>query len=244
MKIFPTDNDKLAFFVVLSFLLGVFLGYLISTKTDNSGVLLTVIATLVGAFVGTFSAFKIEDNNKKREKDNERLERANKVIYALYERIVFLKNIQINCIDPESNSPIRAITMRPASNFTIPEGFKVTDILFLLGSGHEQLVLDLQLEKTRFESVSSTFEQWIKLYSKEVEPALEKQGIKNGESYTDTQIIDAMGDRLHAYLVQTTNSLINDVDKSIDSHIYVKSELVKALQEKYPNKDIFDYINA
>ncbi len=151
MKIFPSNNEKVITIGIVSFSFGTILGLFVGVKITDINILLPALATLVAAFFGAWTAYKLEDNKKKREYKEKRLENANNILFALYERTKALKVFQRDSINPHRNDPFKMISMMPLLDFSYPESnFNVEPLLFMLGTKHSQLMLDLHTEKEFF----------------------------------------------------------------------------------------------
>ncbi len=68
---------------------------------------------------------------------------------------------------------------------------------------------------------------------------MESGGIQEGGEYTRPQMIDAIGKRVFAQLKKATDDVIQYVDRTIASSEKVKTRLVAALKELYPNEKVF-----
>ncbi|MCG6939011.1 MAG: hypothetical protein LJE83_12680 [Gammaproteobacteria bacterium] len=218
MKIFPSNNERVITVAIIAFLFGVLLGIFSATKITDQSILIPAFATLVAAFLGAVSAYKLEEKKRYREYQEQCLSHANNVIFALYERIKILKQIQAQSINPQRNNSARIISMLPTLNFSYPESsFNIESLMFILGTKHKQLILDLQTEKECFKTAFDIIKFRSDLHFHYVQPAMEAGGIQEGGDYTIQQIKNVLGERTYTQLERATNDLIDNVDKTIES---------------------------
>ncbi len=242
MNIFPSTNEKLITIAIVSFLSGAVVGLFASVKITDQRILLPAIATLTAAFLGAWAAYKLQDNKNKREYEETCLKNGNSMMFALYERIKALRLVQKRSINPYRNDPLRMISMMPLMSFSNPDSeFNVESLLFLLGTKHKQLILDLHNEKECFKIVFYLIKFRSELHFKDAQPAIEKSKMKEGEEFTKKQMIDALGERVFAQLERTTDDLIEYVDTTLESSEKIKLRLVAALNDLFPNKTVLNY---
>lgn len=243
MEIFPSNNKKvITTGRIVSFSFGAILGFFVGAKITDTNILLSALATLVAAFLGAWTAYKLEDNKKQREYKEKCLESANNILFALYERTKALKVFQRDSINPHRDDPFKAISMMPLLDFSYPESnFNVETLLFMLCTKHSQLMLDLHTEKEFFNEAFKLIRFRSSLHFNHVQPAMESGGILEGGEYTRQQMIDTMGKRVFAQLERATDDVIKYVDRTIASSEKVKTRLVTALKELYPNEKVLNY---
>lgn len=242
MEVFPSKNEQTITIAIVAFMLGALIGLLGSTYITDKTTLVTAIATLAAAFLGAGAAYKLEDNKKKREYQEQCLKNGNSVLFALYERIKALRLVQKDSINPERDKPFRMISMMPLLAFSYPESdFDVESLLFLLGTKHKQLVLDLHTEKECFKEAFKLIRFRSELHFNHVQPAMEAGGIQEGGTYTKQQMVAVLGERVFAQLERATDGVIDNVDKTIVSSEQVKTRLINALKELFPDKTILNF---
>ena len=242
MKTFPSSNEKVITSIIFSFFIGVVLGVFFSNPVFNINIFLPAFATLIAAFIGAWAAYKLEDNKKKREYKELCIENGNRILFALYERIKALRLVQAQSINPLRDYPFNMISMKPLLNFSYPESeFNIENLMFILGTKHKQLILDLQTERECFKVAFNLVKFRSELHFHHVQPAMESGGIQEGKEYTRQELIDVLGERIFAQLEQATNDLIENIDKTIDSGEMIKSQLVNSLKELFPNETILNY---
>lgn len=134
------------------------------------------------------------------------------------------------------------ISMIPLLNFSYPESeFNIESLLFLLGTKHKQLVLDLHTEKECFKEAFKLIRFRSELHFNSVQPAMEAGGIVEGGEYTKRQMVSVLGERVFAQLERATDGLIESVDQTIESSERMKVLLVDALKELFPKRTVLNY---
>ncbi len=242
MTIFPSNNERIISVAIFSFLLGSLIGIFTSSIITDKTIFLPAIATLAAAYLGAWAAYKLADNKNKREYRDACLQNGNRVLFALYERIKALKLVQTQSINPQRDHPLNMISMRPLLNYSYPESeFNIESLMFILGTKHKQLLLDLQNEKECFRVAFSLIKHRSELHYHYVQPAIEASGLQEGGDYTRQDFIDALGERIYAQLTQATDDLIENVDKTIVSSEIIKARLVTALKDMFPGNTILNF---
>ncbi len=242
MQVFPSNNEKVITVAIITFLIGALFGIFGATIITNQNILIPAIATLAAAFLGAGAAYKLEDNKKKREYEEKCLENGNSILFALYERIKALRLVQKDSINPQRDNPFKMISIMPLLDFGYPESeFNVESLLFLLGTKHKQLILNLHTEKECFKEAFKLIRFRSELHFNHVQPAMEAGGIQEGGEYTRQQMESVLGERVFAQLERATDGVIKSVDKTIDSSEQVKIRLVSALKDLFPNKTVLNF---
>lgn len=242
MKIFPSKNEKIVTVAILSFMTGSILISFSLTKIQDKNLFLTAITTLVAAFIGAWTAYKLADNKKKREYEQSCIDNANNILFALYERIRALMLVQDQSINPHRAHNFRMILIMPTLSLSYPESkLNIESLMFILGTKYKQLILDLQTEKECFNVAFNIIKFRSDLHFHHVQPAMEAGGIQEGGEYTREQLTEVVGERIFSQLERSTNNLIEQVDRTIESGIEAKSRLVKALKELFPDEFILDF---
>ncbi|MCG7978164.1 MAG: hypothetical protein N0E58_08505 [Candidatus Thiodiazotropha endolucinida] len=242
MKVFPSNNEKIITSSIVVFFTGAFLGLFLSTSITDQSILISAIATLAAAFLGAGAAYKLEGNKREREYEEECLRYGNNVMFALYERMQTLRLVQSQSINPKRDDPFKMISMLPIINLRYPDSeFNIESLMFILGTKHKQLILDLQIEKESFNVAFDMIKYRSDLHYHHVQPAVEAGGMKEGGEYTRQQVIDTLGERIYSQLERATNDLIENVDKTIESSEITKTRLVNALRDIFPNRTVLDF---
>lgn len=209
---------------------------------DVTKELLPSLATLFAAFSGAWFAYLLQAKDRDEYQKKKTIASANRVLFSLFQRANALTLIQIDFIDPQRNNPGKHIAMRPILNTDNDViDFDIGNLDFLLGTKYEQIVFDLYIEDRRYESAVQLIEHRSKLHYEEVQPRLEKAGIKNNLEYEKKDFEVALGDLLYSQLKSSTDDMVYHVDRTASSLVDVKNKLLVALKEMFPNEKFTNF---
>lgn len=240
MNIFPSSNEKRITLVILSFFLGNFTGLVLLGKLD-SGILITSLATVTAAFIGAWSAYKLESTSKMRKKETEQIENINSLIFAFYERIKILKIYQKQSINPTRDDLGRAFTMPPVLHISSPTtDIVIEHILYLLGTKHRNIILDIHTEKEAFDVLLNLIKSRSTMHLEKIQPAMEKAQIKHGSNVSSVELRKAVGEQQFVIITKMTDDIIEGTDRSINSLIELKDKFVSIASSQFPKAVIFD----
>lgn len=242
MTVFPSANEKLITSVILAACVGFGAGALAVAKGIDSAAVFGAALTLVGAFVGAWVAFSLEAETRRRVTRSQQLEAANKLLYALYERMNLLGLFQYDFIRPVRNSPGRMFEMQPVGHFRSPESrLDINDMAFLFQSGHKPLLLTLNIAEAQFQEAAAAIRMRSDLHLNTVQPLLERAGVVQGIEITGAQIREAIGDRNYHMLRDSTEVVIAQVDKFLERGDELRKGLVQAFTEEFSANEIFNF---
>ena len=243
MKIFPTENEKIITVAIVAVSIGLIVGLLVGSRVTDSNVLITSLATLGAAFVGAWFAYKLQDKAKRRQEIEKQVDRANDLLFALYQKLNALKLFQIDSIDPWRDNPGIIFEMQPVLDFKLPEApIKPENIIFLLKTKHKQLLFDAHIEDQRFEAAENVIRHRSNLYYQYIQPALHAAGIVEGVTYTDVQFKAALGELLYKRLERITEQVVYHVDSTVESSDTLREKLIQSLKETYPDKELINFV--
>lgn len=144
----------------------------------------------------------LQDRAKRRKETEGHVDKANELLFALFQKLNALKLFQIDSVDPWRNDPGKMIGMQPILDFKLPEApFRPENISFLLKTKYKQLLFDAHIEEQRFETAQNVIRYRSNLHYQAVQPALHAAGIVEGQKYTATQYQAALGELLYKHLV-------------------------------------------
>ncbi len=242
MTIFPTVSEKFITSVILAGCAGFGLGAFAVARGIDEGAVFGAALTLIGAFVGAWVAFSLEAESRRRITRGEQLEAANKLLYALYERMNLLGLFQYDFIRPVRNSPTRMFEMQPVGHLRSPESrLDINEIAFLFQSGHKPLLLTLNIAEGQFQEAIAAIRMRSNLHLNTVQPLLERASVVQGAEITDVQIRQAIGDRNFHMLRDATEVVIGQVDKFLERGDEIRKGLVKAFSEEFSPQEIFNF---
>lgn len=207
----------------------------------DSSVWFSAAATLVAAFVGAWSAFKLQDRAKNRENTAQNIAAANRALFTLLWQSNSLKLLQRDFLDTYRESPGRHIEIKPLPPQSEANSkFSLEDLSFMAEPKHQNLLFKLLLEEARYGEAVKTVNMRSQLLT-EVQIMIEKRGIMHGGQYSGEELRAAMGDYAYHQLKALTDALYFHVDRTVESTIEAKDELRKALKEIFPNEKFIDY---
>lgn len=242
MEIFPSSNERVVTISIVSIYIGLIIGLFIGAKITDKNIIITSLATLSAAFFGAWLSYKLQDNRRKREELNLKVQKANDLLFALYQKLNSLKLFQINSVEPWRGKPEALIGMQPILDFKLPKTEIIPEnINFLLGTKHEQLLFDAHIEDERFKVAQDIINFRSDLHFNHVQPAMHAAGIVEGAPYTSAQYEAAIGDMLYRQLQKSTNDVIDNVDRTVESSNKLGKRIFKALKETYPNEKFVQF---
>jgi hypothetical protein len=128
------------------------------------------------------------------------------------------------------------LMMRP----TLPEkqddsAYDFNSLTFLLGTKHKQILFDLYIEQQRYREILKAIDYRSSLHFNKVQPALIKAGMQEGIDYPGNTFGIVLGQLLYRDLKQTTENIIDNVDKNVISLIEVKDKMLSAFNDIFPD---------
>ena len=215
---------------------------ILGANISHLDILLPSIATLAAAFFGAWFAYKLENNQKKREEQKNNINKANDLLFALFTRLNEIKLFQIDFIDPCRGDRGKLISMLPAIDYKLPETpFQPENLNFFMKTKYKQLWLDAHIEDRRFHVAEKAIRYRSDLHLKQVQPTLSAAGMKHGEQYTDAEYKKALGNLLYTQLENATEAVVNSVDKVVKSSDELRGKLISALKDIFPEAPILQF---
>jgi hypothetical protein len=201
--------------------------------------LISALVTLVAAFAGSWSAFKLEDRAKSRQRVRDQVAAINRAQFALIQQFNELKNIQSKMIDAKRDDPLRFITMRPSLPFgdSITR-LDVTELLFLLETDDRELPFLMMLEQRRFETAIQAVNERSSAHISELQPRLLAAGVREGSSWTLDSLNECLGDDIVLRLQRATDAAVEQVDLTVESCAGIIDTFYKAMKARFPNESI------
>lgn len=243
MKLFPSENEKIITTALVAVCIGLVVGLLLGFKTTNSNVLITSLATLGAAFIGAWFAYKLQDNSKRREEVENQVNKANDLLFALYQKLNALKLFQLDSVAPWRDNSGKMIGMQPMLNYKLPEvSLKPENLSFLLKTKHKQLLFDAHIEEQRFDVAEQVIQHRSNMHYQYIQPALYAAGIMESVEYTDVQFKAALGELLYTQLERATEQVVYHVDRTVESSDQLRGKLINALKETYPDKEFINFV--
>lgn len=202
---------------------------------------LSALATLVAAFLGAWSAFKLQDRSRQREERKQNIAAGNRALFNLLRQSNSLKLIQRDYLDEHRDHPGRHLMIMPLPLQSYEDlNFDLRELAFMAEPKHQDLLFKLTIEEARYAEAIKTMNMQSEFRS-QVRAVLSKAGIKHGEKYSGEDLKVAMGDFAYHQLKSLIDALYFHVDRTIESTIEVKNDLRDALKELYPDAKFLDF---
>lgn len=201
--------------------------------------LITAIATLISAFVGAWSAFKLQDNSNSRATTDSQVSAVNRAIFTLTQQWNILNNIYKQIIEPVEDNALAFINMRALmpSTTQMPV-IDFNELSFILETKHRQLLADIYLEQERFESAIHAMNYRAKIHLDSVQPKMAESGIRVGDAFTAEQLEKMLGHGMFETLKVATGQAVAHNKKTRASLLKVMTALNGAMKEQFPKKSI------
>jgi hypothetical protein len=208
---------------------------------DNFSSFFEPAATLVATFIGAWLAFRYQEKLDKKKQLNAQAESGNRVLFQLVDNLNWLENTKRQMIDPYRDEPGRMLLMRPVFSPAPQTNIDIESVEFLISMGEAELLGELSIERRKFQQSIALESERSRFYLQQVNPALEKSGVMNGQEVTAVQVRAALGDSAFFLLQDLTNHYIDQVDKTIISHAEMAKRLRDALGKSYPGRSFIDF---
>lgn len=135
--------------------------------------------TLVAAFAGSSSAFKLEDRARSRESTRRQIAAINRAQFVLIQQWNELWNLKSNVIDPQRDNLVRFIAMRPCPPCgTATPRPDISDLLFLLETDDRDSPFLLMLEQNRFDTATWAMNDRSGAHIDELQPKLRESRVR------------------------------------------------------------------
>ncbi len=236
-------------------------GSIISSSTIISA-FATLLAALLGSFLGPLFAFKLQRQEKDRRLKADNITAGNHALFILMRQYTRLDNVRKQFIEPVKEHPLRFIIMRPTLPLIEADDLKLdmSNLSFFLQPQRNknlqrklrETLYELFLEEERFQTVISAINQRTTLHVEQVQPLLDQarvrlyadapDQIQIGELIfslsqdSDKVLINMeliLSHALYQILLQSTNSVIERIDDSLSSLLIMRNKLRSAISELY-----------
>ncbi|MGA9111617.1 MAG: hypothetical protein ACLPSL_00725 [Smithella sp.] len=240
INIFSLDRKNIIisvvfFYVGFFFFVFIFSHYSILTQIIQS------LATLSAAFFGAWFAFSLQSKSKKKEEIDNYISASNRTIFTLYQRINNLAVYKKQFIDPFRGHPAIFLVLRPSNSFEKDDTIiNLNTLDFLINHNYPQLLAELHIEDQRYKTAIGCINLHFKLHD-QIQPLLEKAGLKEGEDYDLDFFEKALGQRLYCTLKRAVEELIFNVEETIKTSIDVKKRFRESLKSIFSDKKFMDF---
>jgi hypothetical protein len=211
---------------------------LISTKD-----LVLAMLPLVTTFLGATLAFRLTED-KEREKEQHR--RRHALDFALFV-LMRQHNAVRQCLSPfqEAKSPFERAFNVPANKPPDYQGLKqaLSELSFLLDTGHPQLLFELAIEQERFEQAIEALRIRNEFYVDELQPALERvEMIARRVTLEDAERL--LGSRIFGASMNQAQFVLEHFEASSESLPNMVKSLRGAAKQLFPNASFVMYAGA
>ncbi|MFK5949718.1 MAG: hypothetical protein QM500_13225 [Methylococcales bacterium] len=243
MNILPSQNEKIITVSIVSICIGLIIGLIFGANINDKNILITSLATLSAAFFGAWLSYKLQDNNKKIEQTKKQVQNANDLLFSIYQKLNALIIFQRDFVDPWRDKPERIIAMEPIIDYRLPLTKIIPEnINFLLGTKYAKLLFETHIEDERFKVAEDIIKFRSNLHLNKVQPAIHSAGIAEGDVFDSIQLKSAIGEMLYIQLQKSTDSVIFNVDRTVESSKDLGDRLLLALKETFPNEEFVKFI--
>lgn len=195
--------------------------------------------TLVAAFAGSWSAFKLEDRARNRVSTRKQIAAINRAQFVLIQQWNELWNLKSKVIDPQRDNPVRFIAMRPCPPCgTSTPRQEISDLLFLLETDDREFLFLLMLEQNRFDTATWAMNDRSRTHIDELQPKLRESGVRERTSYSLEELRDRLGEELMLRLSRGTDAAIEQVDLTAASTSDLVTRFREAMKARYPKERI------
>ncbi|WP_428633427.1 hypothetical protein [Sedimenticola sp.] len=242
MTIFPSAHERTITIAILSFCFGLSFGVAVLGTGITANDVVPALFTLIAAFVGAWVAFALEAKSRKYERREIQLESANKLLFALSERLSSLRVFQHDFIDPVREKTSRMFEMQPFALYRDPQSkLDAQSVAFLFQSKYKPLLLGLNAVNDMFNSAVDAIRVRSDIHLNTIQPLLEQAGFVLGQGITSEQIHQAVGDRNYHVLRTSTDILIDQVDNFILGGDELRKDLIAAFSEVFSEREVFGF---
>jgi hypothetical protein len=228
----------------IAFILGVGAGWIVTGSYWD--VLFTsylpALATLLAAFYGAKYAFEFQRRKEAEDKKKKDLVSANIAIYTLMRMANALLVFRKQVIDPFRGRPTAFLEI-PAVLHPVGEDIKINSesLYFLLETKELNLLAEILIEEERYKTAIRCINERSDLHRNEIQPLLERAGLKEKGFLSMTQIEEILGSRLFVTLNTSTDQIIDHVDQTITSIQIVSTMFYDCIKRIYPDDQIIRY---
>ncbi|NCU41601.1 MAG: hypothetical protein EOM19_02665 [Candidatus Moranbacteria bacterium] len=232
--------------IIVIIFLGIFIGIAFINQDINKGIDLSIVATLLAAFGGTYFAFSLQNQKEFRKEEMRKIDNGNRLLFLLVTLIGFVKNIDLEYLYDENGKLIVGakfdyLKIRPALsawNFIDFEKYNLTFVL----SKKPNINYNLLLTQEKYNTLIVLLIERSRFHSEVIQKILEIKGINFlNDEIDEREIITLLGPRNYGMIKSMTDDLIDQIK---DTDIIVRetfSILRDYLKEEYPKNKFISY---
>jgi len=187
---------------------------------------------LIGAFVGAFSAYKLNSKKEEIKEHTQQKLAMNKAIFVSIRQINAVENMQKE-FSEYSTELDRAFKL-PAMKPPCYDGLKYDfDGLSFLLEDYPQVMMNLVVEQERFEQVFNSIDIRNNFYVNDVQPALSKLELES-KNISIAAFSKALGERLFEGAIGAADSMYYHVETTSESLVVMHNELAAVARKAFP----------
>jgi hypothetical protein len=224
----------------------------------------TLIAALVGSFLGPLFAFKLQKQEKEQKIKTDNITAGNYAIFTVMCQFNRLNYVCKQMIDPVRTHPLKIVVMPPMQPLIEYEDLKfdMSSLSFFLKPQNSlelqimlrQTLAELFIEYTKFQTAVSAINIRTEFLLQQAQPLLDKAKMRYYSQETPDQmqvgeetlsfpqdmqkasgcIETALGHLMYQRLWQITDNVIKTVDDTKGSLLSMRDKLVAALKQLFP----------
>jgi len=200
-----------------------------------------LISTLVGAFFGALAAFSLENYRRERIKKKTNIRMANRVLFALvcysnellqYKRDIVIPGLETNFPSFEMNPTLSKSVKRPVID--------ANDLEFLIDLDEGQLLFDLMIEGERFFTLTKSIENRSEVHFESAQKLMAEANIGDNEAIQVDKFREIVGPQVFATLDGYTTFIVEDIEKTIESHRVMIKKFRGIIIKTYPGNKFID----
>ena len=205
--------------------------------SDLANTITIGLVTLLAAFLGAYSAFRLENLARKRREARTKADEGQRAIFTLIKYWNDLAVIREQFFRPHRDNPARAIAVMPVADFKMNElRLNTSGLTFLIDEGEGTLLNQLLVEEDRVCNLDMVIKQRSDLHLNQVQPALFGAGIQEGQGCTRQQVADTLGEPLFQNITRSTDDIYELLDKTLNSIPESIDELRTVLRRLFPSE--------
>lgn len=189
---------------------------------------------LIGAFVGAFSAFKLNSKNEEDKKYTEQKMAMNKALFVSIRQINAIKNMykKLSQYNTELEKAFMLPAMKPPCYDELKYDF---DELNFLLKDYPQTMMNLVIEQERFDQTFNSIQTRNNFYIHDVQPALSKHKL-NRKNILVSDLANLLGERLFEGAINGAKSMYFHIESTDKSITEMHDEISKVAQKAFPNE--------
>ncbi len=195
-------------------------------------VIVTGVATVGAAYYGATKAFELNASKEHEEIKNKNRADGNIAIFILGRMITDLVAFRKDFIEPNRGNQYAFLAILP----TLPIEklrLNIEELYFLIETEEANLLGELSLTEKWYLIAIDSINERSRFHREEAQPRLEKGGFIQGQTST-IQAAPLLGDRVYQTLLLATETMIKEVDDTIDRLNIYAEQLAKCLKKNFP----------